>query len=450
MKLISKVYLLLLVLLCFFALTCKKSPDPATTFFNGTARIKGAIYVRNFFTNTDDSAKAVTVTFYKSGNPAVKYVRQLTDGSFDISGLTGGDYFADAQYNFKPAAATKGILFKAHQPFTLADGEFNPELDIRLLPDSTATPTLQLLVKDAKGGAISNAQVCLYADVNSLAANRGTCGGSLKNGTTNSSGIVVFEGLQQISYYASVSFSNGNTILSNSVNDIRAIKIASTSKLNIDSISLTPQGNSLTLLVQDQGNANVVGANVCLYSDATLLVKYRGKCTGSLMNGVTNGQGLITFSGLQNIPYYASVYQLAGTDTLSNKGNDLSNPITPQAGTLVTITIKLVKQVPVVSTSLRVTVTDAFLGLMANTSVCLYTDTTLLVKYRGQCSGSLKSGVTDVNGILTFDNLQPITYYLSAYKVAGKDSLNNKGTDTGTPVKLSANTLKDITVIIKK
>jgi len=423
----------LLILGSITIATCKK---PADEVFNGTSRVRGVVLFNNYLTGTQDTAKTavITMTMQQGSGTSTPYVQTLANGTFDIQSLNRGTFTLSAIFDFKQPGSTKTDHYVGSLPVTLQTGQFLDKLDVVLNLDSTGTATLQVHIVDAGGAVISNTQVCLYTDPSILAANRGTCGGSLASATTNAQGNAIFSNLQLGNYYVSANVTAGTQVLNNAMTDQTPYNVVSVVKLDTATVTVAATGNSLQLVVADSAGVLLPNVNVCLYTNISLLKKYRGTCTASVRSATTNSQGIVLFTGLQPASYYASAYISEGTDTLSNKTND-TVALTTNGASLATYKLKLLRNAPIIPTTLTLTIVDVNQANIPGASVCLYSDTTLLSKYRGTCTGSLISGTTTANGTVSFTGLQNINYYVSAYKVVGTDTLSNKHSDTKTPIK---------------
>ena len=408
---------------------CKKDADKV---FSGSGRIKGIVYYNNLATNRNDTATNAQMTISLPRNIGTEYLQTLTNGTFDITSLGSNSYNVHITYSHTFSGSAKSIRYAKDTVFDLQKDEFKFPFNFVLLPDSVESPTLQIIVTDQNNTVVPNAQVCLYADLLTLTSNRGTCVGSVKSGTTNPDGIIVFDGLQVRNYYVAVTTTSGTGNQSNQPTEATAIAITSSSKPTSAPVKIQRTGYILQVGVVDFNKQKITGANVCLYDDAGLLIKYRQQCIASLQSGPTNSQGVITFSGLSAIPYYISAYQVTGKDTLSNRTTDLL-PVTPVANSLNYTEITILRQTAPNDLYFKITVVDQFGAIITNANVCLYSDPALLVKYRTKCTGSLFSGTTDANGTITFSGLQAIPYYISAYKIFGNDVLSNSATDSNTP-----------------
>jgi len=433
----------LLLISSLFIITCKKSADKV---FDGSSRIRGVVFFNNYLTGTQDTAKTAIITMTNDKN--IPYVQNLTNGTFDIQSLSSGTFTFNVKFDYKQPGSGKTDHYIGTLMEALAKNDFKDQQRIILNIDSTGTATLQVQVVDSTGVIISNAQVCLYNNSTTLAANRGSCSGSLNSVMTNADGNAVFTGLQLGNYFVAVNTTAGVTILNNSATDQSAIAVSSSVHINPAKVTVKPTGNAFQLTLYDAAGGPLPNANVCLYTDTTLLSKYRGTCNGSVRSGTSNNQGIVVFSNLANVTYYASAYVGAGTDTLSNKTTDTKQMLTANTTTVKNYPVTLLRNVKPVPTTLTVIVQDKGGANVPKTAVCLYTDPTLLAKYRGTCNGSILSDTTGTNGSFTFTGIQHITYYISAYKVVGTDTLSNKSTDM-TPIIPTLKQANTTTVVIK-
>jgi hypothetical protein len=296
-------------------ITCKKSADRV---FDGSGRLRGAVLFKNVADNALDTAAVASVRLYKKGDPSNYYVVTTTNGTFDMQALSDATYELEGSFTVKISGSQVSVTYTATQEFVISGGNFMDNYALTLLPSASTTPALTVMVKDSSGAAVPNAQVCLYADTLLLLKNENSTGGSVASGLTNSSGLAVFTGLQPGGYYAYAYITAGGDTISNADS-------ATTTKITVNSkgvsnarVSVALHYPSLRIIVEDGNNAVIQGANICIYSDKNLLMKYEDQCTGSLRNGVTNEQGELVISHLQNLVYYISAYKVVGKDTLSN------------------------------------------------------------------------------------------------------------------------------------
>ncbi len=410
---------ILLVMALCLELNCKK----ADQVFNGSARVRGLVEFQNYLTGTQDTAKTAVLTLTRTDDSGTPYVQTLTNGTFDIQSLNKGSYSISVQFDYKQPGFAKTDHYTGTMPFSLSKNEFKDQVVVLISLSTTGGATLQVTVQDSTGAVVSNAQVALYTDPKVLAANRGTTNGSLATVSTNISGKAIFGNLQTGTYYISANVAAGNQLLSNATTDQVKKQVLSASLLDTVTVTVKPNGASLQFTVTDATGAAVNNANVYLYTDKTVLAKYRETALGSVKLGVTNSSGVVVFNGLSNTNYYASAYLVIDAgDTLSNRNND-TLAYKPSANNNV---IKLAEYV---SPSFTVTVVDVGMANLSGVNVSLYTDHSLLDKYRGTTIGSVVTGVTDANGRVTFSNVSPVSYFISAYKVIGTDTLSNKAND---------------------
>jgi hypothetical protein len=198
-------------------------------------------------------------------------------------------------------------------------------------------------------------------------------------------------------------------------------------KLEIDNTSLeTP---TLRLTIKDALGAIISNAQVCLFSDSSLMVKNRKTCLGNTRTGVTNQQGVVFFDNLEERRYFVSSFKIIGKDTLITS---TSMPVSVgplKSGILNDKEFTIQPIIPVVSTTLEFSIQDSAGASIPNTRVCIFSNRKLLNKYRRTCDGSLRSDITNSQGVVKFENLQAINYYAAAFKVVGKDTLSNKHND---------------------
>jgi len=315
---------LLTALICLIGITCKK---PENQVFSGNARVRAVVFYKDATTNLSDTAVTAQVTITENGNAATAYLLTLTNGTFDLSSMSAGSYRFQLIYNRPLTDSGTFVHYALDTTFSLSANQLlNPQY-FTLKPATTTSPTLQITVTDNNGYTVSGAQVCLYADTLTLDKNRRTCVGSIAGGVTNSSGIVVFDNLQPKKYFAVAYAQRGPDTLSNQATDTTYLNktILSTTNLNRAAVKLSPDYYSLTVFITDANGVYVPGANVCIYSDNTLLAKFRYTCNGSIEGGTTNLHGAAMFSGLQGKPYYISAYKIIGKDTLNKTNDTLSN-----------------------------------------------------------------------------------------------------------------------------
>jgi hypothetical protein len=335
MKNIGNRYLrltLFLIMLCVIGLTCKK---PENQVFSGNARIRAVVYYKDATTNLADTAVTAQVTITENSNAVTTYLLTLTNGTFDLSSLSAGSYRFQIIYNRPLPDSATFVHYALDTTLIVSANELLNPFYFTLKPTATTSPTLQITVTDINGYAVSGAEVCLYGDTLTLVKNRGTCAGSISGSTTNSSGIVVFDNLQAKKYFASVYVQKGADTLSNQATDTAYLNktLLSTTVLNKATIVVAPVYYSLNVTVTDVNGVYVPGTNVCIYSDHSLLAKFRYTCNGSIEGGSTDLHGQILFSGLQAKPYYISAYKIIGTDTLNKTNDTLSNVLSDQSPT---------------------------------------------------------------------------------------------------------------------
>ncbi|ASU34268.1 hypothetical protein MuYL_2379 [Mucilaginibacter xinganensis] len=209
---------------------------------------------------------------------------------------------------------------------------------------------------------------------------------------------------------------------------------------------------TLQLTVTDNTNAVVNNAQVYLFSDISTLNKYRRTGAGSVKSGITNQYGMVVFDNLQpTISYYAASYIIRVADTLSNHTTDNKAPVISALSSTVlnTARITIIPDLPAVAFSLQVVLTDQYGAYIPGANVCIYSDKALLAKNRNTCAGSISGSVTGTQGAVNFTGLQSLFYYISAYKVVGKDTLTNKATDQTPTIVLQPNAANTTTVILK-
>ncbi|OCX54292.1 hypothetical protein BEL04_08520 [Mucilaginibacter sp. PPCGB 2223] len=203
---------------------------------------------------------------------------------------------------------------------------------------------------------------------------------------------------------------------------------------------------TLVLTVKDAGGAAVANAQVCLYTDPLSLTKNQNTCMASYKSGVSNSAGIVTFADLGNVKYYATAYTAVGGDTTSNRATATANTYGPYAANgLEAKDITINPEKP----TLKIVVTDVNGAYMGNAQVCVFSDLGLITKYKYKCTGSLKSATADQNGLAVFKSMQPITYYISASKVIGKDTLSNVLTQSTPTATLSPTSTNQFTIVIK-
>lgn len=419
--------------------------------FNGTSRLKGTVYFKNVYTNTLDSARTATLTLSKGVERESEYKITLVDGTFDIKYLQDGTYTLDLRYDHRPTNSTQTTVYKLNYNITLSKGQVIDNLDLTLSiePTTLDTPTLRIIVKDVNGALVSNANVCLYADINLITKNRTTCNGSTRSAVTNQQGVVLFDNLENIKYHISTYKVIGSDTLSNRATYLQPTKPLKANELNDTAVTIQASNpTTLSIMVKDAAGALIPNAQVCLYSDPVLLRKYRNTCDGSLKSDTTNLQGVVSFTDIQSIPYYVATFVVVGNDTLSNKENDLTTvgPILPNQSTSINVIVKPSVSLP----ALKIIVKDEEGALIPNANVCLYSSLELINKNSKTCVGSLRNDVTNQQGVVQFNDLQTLKYYISAYSIHGTDTLNNEESFSVPVGPLLQNSLNQTLIIINQ
>ncbi|TDQ11379.1 hypothetical protein [Pedobacter metabolipauper] len=205
---------------------------------------------------------------------------------------------------------------------------------------------------------------------------------------------------------------------------------------------------ALRLFIKDDQNAPLANVQVCLYSDAQTILKNRNTCVGNIRTGITNKNGVVLFDGLEERAYFAAAYIAVGKDTISNNLSDQTPLTILKKNTINETTIKLQTQVKPIATSLKITVTDQSGGYIQNAEICLYSDLDLIARYTN-CFGSIKNGSSDAFGVSTFTALQPLKYYISAFKISGTDTLSNIDSRLLPTAVLNVNAVNTFNVVLK-
>lgn len=438
-------FLSILLIAAIFLMTCKK--EDKKTMFDGTARIKGTIYFKNLLKGTSDTAKTAALTVKKENADGPDYYTlNLTNGSYDIGGLTGGDYTFSITYIASLSGSSTKITYQQDFPVKIIEDELKINNDLTITESTSAIPILLLQVLDINNSPVKNAQVCLYTDPLTLQKNQNKCVGSYKSAVSNDAGMVAFADLGSATYYATAYSVSGTDTTSNQTTAaLTSYGPFTKNATDLKTIKISSDKPALSVTVTDLNGAGIAGAQVCIYSDADLINRYAGKCTGSLKTAVSDQNGTVVFGNMQPISYYISASKIIGNDIVSNLSTNMTPTIKLSASAQNKVTVVIAPEKP----TLDVTVTDVNGAYISDAQVCIYSDLGLITKYSYKCTGSLKNGISDQNGGAVFANMQPIAYYISASKVIGKDTLSNIATSLTATAKLTATSPNKVTVVIK-
>ncbi len=443
MKNLNNISKILLAILCFFLMNCKKEG-----LFDGKARVKGTIYFKNILKNTADTAKNASITLQKKNADASEYYSvNITNGTYDIIGLRDGDYTLAVSYSAAVSGSTSAkINYKQIFEFSIAKDELKTGLDWTLTENTVSGQLLLLQVVDLSNNPIRNAQVCIYTDPLILTANQNKCTGSIKSAVSNDLGIVTFADLGSAAYHVTAFTIIGmDTVSNRTTAAVTTYNPSTSAKPEVRKVTISQDKPALTINLTDANGLGISGAKVSLYNDISLIAKYGSVGTGSIKSGMSDANGNIVFTGLQSISYYAYASKQIGNELYSN----LNTILTPSAK-LTTIaqhklTVVLQPEKPV----LEILVVDANGAHINNAQVCVYSDLALITKFGFKCTGSLKSGNTDQNGSAVFPDMQTLSYYISASRVIGKDTISNAAAIATTTPRLGIAQENKITVVIK-
>lgn len=319
-----------LLIIIGISLSCGKTP--AEKGIDGEARIRGIVVYRNIVTGTQDTAKNVTLKVYPDDEPGNFIDLKSSNGTFDIPYLNEGrTYKIDGTLNNNIGNAATQVTYTGSLKIDFRGGAFVDQQKLELTQTTTTTTALVIEVKDKGGAPQVGAQVCLFTDTTLLRRNRFSCAGNIATGTTNSNGVAIFTNLQAIRYYASAYKQAGQDTLFNS-SITTAIGPLQTNAFNTAKLEISNFFPSLQIIVNDKNNASIAGASVYLYADTALLAKYRFQGSGSLRSALSDAQGSVYFSHLQQLSYFLAVHKIIGKDTLSNRATQLSGTAVLQPG----------------------------------------------------------------------------------------------------------------------
>jgi hypothetical protein len=294
--------------------------DETSAYFQSNGRLKGTVLFNNLETSTRDTAYAAELRLYPKASPNQVLNVPLTKGKFDIPNLQEQDYVLKGTFSTRLGTNQTYLAYSKEAMVKPSQDTAN----VILQPDFTSisAPTLQLTVTNATGIHLPNARVCLYPDSLSLLRGYRTCTGSLRSGTTNTNGVVVFTALQAQTYYAAVTAVAGPDSLSNVGVGRISLGGLIAGRPNVRTVRVTSASpafqSGLELTVTDAAGYVLSGTRVCLYTSATQIKRLSSGCVNSLRSADTNAQGQVLFSGLQALPYYVLAVRVLGRDTLTN------------------------------------------------------------------------------------------------------------------------------------
>lgn len=312
--------MLLFVSSLLLLVTCKKDQQKKA-MFSGNARLQGTIYFQDIVSGTVDTAKTAILKISKKGaDTSAYYLVDLTNGKYDISSLSGGQYFFNVSYTVQLAGGATRLNYAQTFLVTVQDGQLDPDHDLKITTVTSSKPLFILKVVDVNQAPVDSARVSLYTDTLALREGQSNGAGSSRSTVTNAAGLAVFADMQNTRYYASVYSAVGSDTTSNwSKSTSKPYGPFAVNTVDTASVQILANKPTLTVTVVDQHNALISGAQVCLYSDLGLITQYKYLCTGSLRSTLTNASGTALFTNLQVLSYYISASKVVGTDTLYNR-----------------------------------------------------------------------------------------------------------------------------------